>query len=417
MKVLWFEATVPGRYNNENAIVSGWQDSLEYIVRGCNDIQLFVAFEGKEGMSPKEIDGVLYYPLVTKYDLIDRKFRKDYSRWTTANKTIPLALKCIEKIKPDIIQVFGSEWEFGQVAKYTDIPVVLHMQGCIHPYNNALYPPGYSPSDEILQAGLRLRKQFRLWKHRHFAKTWADMEQSNFKAVKYYMGRTKWDYQLVNLFHPGARYFHCNEALRPAFIENAQQWLPQCHKKLRLVTTGCSSHWKGMDMLLKTAHILKGQGVDFEWLVAGNMGAELHRLIEKKEHLRFEENNVNILGFTEATKLQELLLSSDIYVHTAYIENSPNSVCEAQYLGLPIISTNVGGISSLVEDGKGGVLVPANASENMAYEIVSLAKNIERQIKYSSNNKAKARERHDPKNILNSLLTCYKSIVSEKDPK
>lgn len=59
-------------------------------------------------------------------------------------------------------------------------------------------------------------------------------------------------------------------------------------------------------------------------------------------------------------KLVELLLESDLYVHTAYIDNSPNAICEAQYLGMPIIATYVGGVPSLIEQGKDGVLIPAN---------------------------------------------------------
>ena len=87
------------------------------------------------------------------------------------------------------------------------------MQGCIAPYNDALFPSGYSISDRILQASLNLNKQRHIWQRRNFNKTWADLEQSNFKAVSNYMGRTEWDKQLVELFHPGARYFHVEEAL------------------------------------------------------------------------------------------------------------------------------------------------------------------------------------------------------------
>lgn len=413
MKVLWFEISVPGRYKSEKAPVSGWQDSLEQIVRTCKDIELTIAFEGTEGMLPKEVDGVKYLPLVPHYSFWDKKYRNEANRWNKANKVVPLAVKCVEDVKPDVIHCFGSEWEFGQVARYTDIPVVLHMQGCIAPYNNALFPPGYSISDRILQAGLNLNKQRHIWQRRKFNKTWENLEQSNFKAVCNYMGRTEWDKQLVELFHPGARYFHVEEALRPSFIENAQEWQPKTGvHKLRLITTGCSSHWKGMDVLLKTAHALKEQGVDFEWLVAGNMGG-LKTEIEKKENLMFTDNNVNILGFIGPDELQRLLLSSDIYVHTAYIDNSPNSVCEAQYLGLPIISTNVGGISSLVIDGKEGKLVPANSCYNMAYEIMALAKDTERQMMYSKNTMEHARNRHNPVHIMKQLLDCYQAIIQE----
>ena len=412
MKVLWFEISVPGRYKSEKAPVSGWQDSLEQIVRTCKDIELTIAFEGTEGMLPKEVDGVKYLPLVPHYSFWDKKYRNEANRWNRANKVVPLAVKCVEKVKPDVIHCFGTEWEFGQVARYTDIPVVIHMQGCIAPYNDALFPPGYSISDRILQAGLNLNKQRHIWQRRNFNKTWADLEHSNFKAVSNYMGRTEWDRQLVKLFHPDARYFHVEEALRPSFIDNAEDWKPkEGNHKIRLMTTGCSSHWKGMDTLLKTAHVLKESGVDFEWLVAGSMAKQ--KEVERKEKLNFADNNVKILGFTGPDELRKLLLSSDIYVHTAYIENSPNSICEAQYLGLPVISTNVGGIPSLVIDGEEGKLVPANSCYNMAYEIISLAKDVNRQNKYSEATKLHARKRHDPCNILAQLLQCYMFLLNE----
>lgn len=407
MKVLWFEITIPGRYKDGNAPLAGWQDSLEQIVRTCKDIDLTIAFEGKKGMEPRTVDGVKYIPLVPHYSFWEEKYSKFQNRWKSANKVVPLAIKCVEEVKPDIIQCFGSEWEFGQVARYTDIPVVIHFQGCIAPYNDALYPPGYS----IIDAGLDLRRLWRIWRGRHFNKSWEDMEQSNFKAVSNYMGRTEWDRQLVELFHHGAKYFHVEEALRPTFIETAKEWQPKLFKhKLRLITTGCQTHWKGMDTLLKTAHVLKEQNIDFEWLVAGNMG--MKKEIERKEHMTFSDNNVKLLGFTGPEKLQELLLSSDIYVHTAYIDNSPNAVCEAQYLGVPIVATNVGGIPSLVIDGVEGKLVPANSCYNMAYEIISLSKDIERQKTYSANSKKHARVRHNPKHILKQLTNCYDEILA-----
>ena len=413
MKVLWFEISVPGRYKSDKAPVGGWQDSLEQIVRTYEDIELTIAFEGTEGMAPKVVEGVKYIPLVPHYSFWDKKYRNNANRWNKANKVVPLAVKCVEEVKPDIIQVFGTEWEFGQVGKYTHIPVVVHMQGCIAPYNDALYPPGYSISDKILQAGLNAKKQWHIWVRKQFNKTWEDMEQSNFKAVSNYMGRTEWDRQLVELFHPGAKYFHIEEALRPSFIKSAQIWQPKMgHHKLRLITTGCGSHWKGMDTLLKTAHVLKEQSVDFEWLVAGNMG--IKNEVEKKQKLKVADNNVTILGFTGADKLQRLLLSADMYVHTAYIDNSPNAVCEAQYLGLPIISTNVGGISTIVVDGKEGKLVPANSCYNMAYEIIALSKDYDRQKLYSENSKYHARTRHNSSNILKQLLECYEYLIATK---
>ncbi|GAB1855715.1 hypothetical protein MHTCC0001_05490 [Flavobacteriaceae bacterium MHTCC 0001] len=50
----------------------------------------------------------------------------------------------------------------------------------------------------------------------------------------------------------------------------------------------------------------------------------------------------------------------NIFINTTNVDNTPVSVIEAMALGLPIISTNVGGMPFLIEDGEDGILVPPN---------------------------------------------------------
>ena len=164
-------------------------------------------------------------------------------------------------------------------------------------------------------------------------------------------------------------------------------------------------------MLLKTARILTQMGVDFEWNVAGQMNAEVKKCVEKKLKTTFAENNVNLLGFVQPDKLSDLLRNSSMYVHTAYIENSPNSICEAECMGVPVVSTNVGGIESLVRNGVDGDLVPANDPWQMANAIIELAKDKNRAVLYSKNAMEFARRRHADENILEQLLACYRDLV------
>ena len=132
-----------------------------------------------------------------------------------------------------------------------------------------------------------------------------------------------------------------------------------------------------------------------------------------KEKCKFSDVFIKVMGYTNADELKNILLSSDIYIHTAYIDNSPNSICEAQYLGLPLIATYVGGVPSIVENGKEGLLVPANAPFTLASEIIKLSKDIERQKMYSEATRKKARERHKPETILNDLINCYKTLLTK----
>lgn len=411
MRVLWFEVSEPARYSQNKLPIAGWQDSLETIVYERGETELGIAFQSQNFHEKKIIDGITYFPITLKLNFIE-KIKNKYTWDVSKVKLLQQAVKVIEEFKPDIIQVFGSEWCWGQVAKYVDIPVVVHMQGSIPPYYNARFPPSYS--DECVTKKFRFNPKKRLgfWLQKKKYLSWKKQEEETLKVVSNFMGRTDWDQSLISVFNPKAKYFYCSEALRKNFYESSGQWRPLNKKKLLLFSTGCSTYWKGPDMLLKTALVLKNMGIDFEWWVAGKI--TIKNDVEIHEKIKFDDVNVLFLGFLNPSELKDYLLKSDIYVHTAYIENSPNSICEAQLLGMPVISTNVGGISSLIENGVDGILVPANDPYYMAAKIKMLGDNVNLQQHLSRNAYEKARCRHNEKVIYDCLKLCYKTIMENR---
>ena len=82
-------------------------------------------------------------------------------------------------------------------------------------------------------------------------------------------------------------------------------------------------------------------------------------------------------------------------------------------MGVPIVSTNVGGISSLVKNKEQGYLVPANDPWQMAYAIISLAKDKEKQLAFSENSRRVALARHDDANIRQQILNVYRTIIKK----
>lgn len=415
MKVLWFEVTPPSKYSNTNNFVAGWQDSLERIVRSYPGIELIVAFEtNNKDDSIKVIDGVKYVPVYVSFSMVEKV--KDKLTWEIrATKLEKLMQDIVSDINPDIIHVFGVEWPYGRIAKYTKIPVVVHIMGALIPYENALYPPGYSYIDTLKNIPLwDIKSKLSKVLYDRKYKTWVASERQVWKSVKYYMGRTLWDKSLSSILHPNCHYYHVEEALRDSFVSSVQCWKYESRSKVRLFSVGCSSFWKGPDMLLKTAKLLKDSGLDFEWIVAGGMHSEIKRLVERKTGTTYEDNNVQFVGFISPHEIINYIYSSTLFVHTAYIENSPNAICEAQYLGIPIVSTNVGGISTLLNNGELGILVPANDPWQMAHSIIELANDVDRMAAYSKKSIAYARERHNDENILKQLLLCYSDILDKK---
>lgn len=141
----------------------------------------------------------------------------------------------------------------------------------------------------------------------------------------------------------------------------------------------------------------------------GNIQPELAECIVGIKH---EDVNIKLEGVASAQQLRDALLNSTLYVHTSYIDNSPNSVCEAQISGVPVICTAVGGVPSLIEEGKTGFLIPANDPFQLAYLIRELYTEKAKNIEIGNNAKAMAVKRHDKTRIVNELLGMYKCVNS-----
>lgn len=88
-------------------------------------------------------------------------------------------------------------------------------------------------------------------------------------------------------------------------------------------------------------------------------------------------------------------------------------VCEAQYLGMPIIATYVGGIPSLIENGKEGILIAANDPFTFVGHIMRFSTDKQKCIELGTASMKRARKRHNEENILKDLLLCYRSVISE----
>jgi len=96
------------------------------------------------------------------------------------------------------------------------------------------------------------------------------------------------------------------------------------------------------------------------------------------------------------SKKEWINLSNDynIFINTTNFDNMPVSVIEAMALGLPIISTNVGGIPFLIENEEHGILVDKNDVESMVKQTVRLVKNPEL-VSYLAYNARKKVEQFD----------------------
>ena len=125
---------------------------------------------------------------------------------------------------------------------------------------------------------------------------------------------------------------------------------------------------------------------------------------------KFRNCNIVFLGVFSEAGLIKSLKEADIFVHPSYIDNSPNSLCEAQMLGMPVIATNVGGVATLIDHGTTGMLVPANAPYELAHSIALLAKDRIKAAQLGKEACIAALDRHDKAKTISSLLNVYQAM-------
>jgi len=102
------------------------------------------------------------------------------------------------------------------------------------------------------------------------------------------------------------------------------------------------------------------------------IGPDKDGTMEQCRKLAHELNVLDSVIFTGKLTKEEWLRRSEaqeIFINTTNFDNLPVSVIEAQALGFPIVSTNVGGVPYLIEDQKNGLLVAPGDVEGMASAI------------------------------------------------
>lgn len=110
---------------------------------------------------------------------------------------------------------------------------------------------------------------------------------------------------------------------------------------------------KGYDILIGAFSKIVKHGIDARLILVGD-GPERESLKRLSKTLGVE-NRIHITGFCE--DVRPFLAAFDLYVCSSRSEGVPMALLEAMAMGLPVVSTRVGGIESVIEEGRQGFLI------------------------------------------------------------
>ncbi|MBO0590868.1 glycosyltransferase [Cellulophaga sp. E16_2] len=398
---------------------AGWVESFITLLEDQKEIELAVSFFHEKDRNKITRDNLTFYPIF-KASRRSNPIKTILGDWRGSienEKTCKDMLTVIEDFKPDVIQVFGSENMYALIQKYTKVPVVVHLQGLLNPYYNAFYPINQSKYNFIFD--LNYLKSNILGKGiNHLAKrikNKAIRETNHFKNLHYVMGRTHWDKMVTKIHNPEITYFHADEVLRPIFYDSVTKVNNRKRNiEIQLITTISPTLYKGLDVILKTANLLReATSLHFSWSIIGLEQTDpLVYHFEKSLKLKHQNLNINFLGIRQANDFVNSIQQADLFIHPSYIDNSPNSVCEAQIMGVPVIACNVGGLSSLITDNVTGRLVPSNGIYELVDCILEFNENSRKYWTMADKAQVVAKQRHNQQRIVQQVLETYQTIIN-----
>lgn len=141
------------------------------------------------------------------------------------------------------------------------------------------------------------------------------------------------------------------------------------HKTPRLLFVGRLGYQKNLQQLL---HALDCASDEFTTTIVGDgeQGPDLKKLAAD-----LKLKNVTFAGRKDGEELLKYYKQADIFVLTSEREGMPLVLLEAMAMGLPIIATNVTGSRDVIENGKNGLLVPYNNTDEFRAALLKIKTN------------------------------------------
>lgn len=326
----------------------GWMYSaLKRLVplQGIGKIAVATVYQGKKFVE-REIDGVTYFLLPLKGKSHIKYNPHLESQW----------IRVREVISPDIVHIHGSEYPYGlaYVKACGGERVIVSLQGIISGIAR-YYTSGIDLRDIIGNLTFRdiVKHDTMFMQQEKFTRR-GRLEKELLSAVRHVIGRTEWDRAHALALNSSLHYHYCGETLRDAFYSH--KWSYENCEPHSIFVSQAGYPIKGLHILLRAMrHVLRqypdariyvagGSIVGVPWYRVTGYAKYVKRLIRKYEL----EDRIEFTGSLDEQQMCLQYLKCNVFVCCSAIENSPNSLGEAQLLGTPHVASFVGGVPEIV---------------------------------------------------------------------
>jgi glycosyltransferase involved in cell wall biosynthesis len=301
----------------------------------------------------------------------------------------------IDKLRPDIIHAQGPP-TYIRTALRSGLPCVVTIHGI---YANEL---------KVLKNRLSLKDRI----------AWSvlmRMERHNLPRIRNLIAITSQIEDLVRSNNPSAHIYRLNNPLDENFftIEDTQQ-------EPVVLFVGWLINRKGLHVLLEAMESLVSSvpGVKARIVGSANEGDSYVDELTIKYKDLINSGTATIVGSVTQEQLYDELSRCSVLCLPSLAESAPMVISQAMAAGKPVVSTRVGGIPEMVEEGVTGKLCAPGDASGLANALSDLLNDEARRMAMGAQARLVAIRRYKPDAVAQSTIEVYRDVLArDREPK
>lgn len=174
---------------------------------------------------------------------------------------------------------------------------------------------------------------------------------------------------------------------------------------------------KGVAQFVEAARILKSEGVQARFALAGEPDSENPAAIPYEQlEVWHESGEIEWWGLQDPQSMPRVLARSHIVCLPSYREGIPRILIEAAAAGRPIVTTDAPGCRELVRPGINGIIVPSRDTASLAGALRFLIEHREARIAMGANNREVAVQEFSQELVNSQFMAVYQDLLRALGP-
>ncbi|NQU77298.1 glycosyltransferase [Candidatus Falkowbacteria bacterium] len=308
---------------------------------------------------------------------------------------------------------FLGGWVASQIKRVLHIPMVetFHSLGYVRYYTTEKFGKENIDTEEF-QKRIRVEKEIMQTTDRIIATNPPGVKD----ILQYY------DFDLENKI----KIIPCGVNLkrfRKINFGNARDYIKFSAKDKIILYIGRIERFKGIETIIHALPLvlrkLPGFAENLKIVIVGGKIGKRSNISDKQEVRRLSsiakelkiEDKILFLGRRDPKKLRYYYSSSDVCVIPSYYESFGMTSLEAMRCGAPVIVSDVGGLSYVVQDRKTGLIFPPGNNKILANKIIKLLTNNKLKNKLVKNSEEMVKENYGWRNISSEIANLYQELL------